>query len=379
MILIFFAWVLYMGSITMKSHYMSDFQSYYYGTTAAVEGLNPYRASSVAHIKGENVPTYIHFAYAPYMLPIFWPLTKLPYESARLVFLAAKLLAAMALFCVWMKGFDLKRRTDPFVLAVLAIGAFHCTIRLDIIAGNISIFEQLFLWSGIAFFLRGKLKLAMIGILLAGLCKGPLIVFLGIFLFKPDAKNLHAMSEGVASFLVINLATFFCFPEISLNFLQNPNVLDSTGYTNPSLLVWIIYDFVPFFKAVAGGSLNPQNVYKTLLFIFAAIFGFSYLFVMRKEEDRYKVAFFALAYGIMVPRMKDYSFVLQIMPALFVLDRLKNVGRYVVLVLLSITLWPYYHLFTQIMLISILIFVSSGVTFKPKATSSKQDKRLLAS
>ncbi|MBT6121088.1 hypothetical protein HOH45_06460 [bacterium] len=67
---------------------------------------------------------------------------------------------------------------------------------------------------------------------------------------------------------------------------------------------------------------------------------------MRKEENRYKRPFLALAYGIMVPRMKDYSFVLQILQELFVVYRLKNVGRYVVLGLLSISLWPYSHLFT---------------------------------
>ena len=141
--------------------------------------------------------------------------------------------------------------------------------------------------------------------------------------------------------------------------MENPQVIDSTGFTNPSLLVWITFDAAPYLNRIFDLAINPTNLYKMVVFGLISFFGIIYLCLMKDQEKRYKIAFLALIYGLVLPRMKDYSFVLQIMPALFVMERLKTTARWVVLVLLSVSLWPYYHLFTQLMLVLMLIGVSA--------------------
>ena len=355
---IFAIWLCYIGYIAIQPQHMSDFDAYYYGTKAAVQGLNPYSAASIAFLKGDD-NLFHHFSYPVYMLAAFWPFTLFSVDVARGLFLALKLVATFSLFCLWMKSFTFKNKSDPWMLLILALGAFHGTVQTDILAANISIFEQLCLWTGFSFFIRGNLKLGMIGIVFAGLCKGPLILFLGVFLFKMDMKNFHAFLSGVALFISVQLATFFCFPGLSLKFMENPQVIDSTGFTNPSLLVWITFDAAPYLNRIFDLAINPTNLYKMVVFGLISFFGIIYLCLMKDQEKRYKIAFLALIYGLVLPRMKDYSFVLQIMPALFVMERLKTTARWVVLVLLSVSLWPYYHLFTQLMLVLMLIGVSA--------------------
>lgn len=74
-----------------------------------------------------------------------------------------KLAALLALIAVWIKIVPVNKGTWWAICVTVLIG-YRCTVLRDIRSGNISIFEQLMIWSGILLSLRHRNLLGGIGL-----------------------------------------------------------------------------------------------------------------------------------------------------------------------------------------------------------------------
>ena len=127
-----------------------------------------------------ETPVRFRYVYPPHTLPVMAVLTHLPLREASLLWLALKGVLICALFLVWMR--ILPEMVEPVYLLV-AVLAFNGAILADLIAGNISLLEQVILWSG---FLMLRRNLTVSALLIAA----------GVPSGKPCEQELSVPFEG---------------------------------------------------------------------------------------------------------------------------------------------------------------------------------------
>ena len=180
--------VLLLGAVfialaTHPGQYQWDLQTYYYGAKAFEEGKNPYDRDVLSAIAGS--PVRFRYVYPPHTLPVLAVLTQLPLREASLLWLGLKGVLICLLFWVW--GRMLPALGEPGYL-VLAVLAFNGAILADVIAGNISLVEQAFLWSGFLM-LRKNLTASALLIAAASFFKVSYALFLVLPLLVPGERR----------------------------------------------------------------------------------------------------------------------------------------------------------------------------------------------
>jgi hypothetical protein len=336
--------------------YQHDFRSYYYGTKAASLGLNPYVSTSLSQIAGQEFQGHIRFVYPPHLLFVFKPFTYFSFATAQKLFLSVKLIALIFLFFIWFKYF-LPNKNYALVLAILCIAAFHAAIQLDLWAGNISIFEQLLIWSAVLCYLKNKRILFTTLIVIVALFKITPIVFLGLLLLDKEKQSFILFGLGSLVFLLINLISYITNPLYKI-FLSLPNVLDSTGYVNPALLPLIKFTILPKLAFIKTDLSQPIYLTVVLLIIFLTLY---FLRSCDFKNKMMNVTILFLLYAAIIPRFKDYSYILLIIPALYVIYSLKTKwAKTILLLLLCVTLWPYHHYVNVLLLLFIYLWKIKG-------------------
>ena len=127
-----------------------DFDIYYHGALAYSQGQNPYL--TVFQPQQVALSTNLNYVYPPITLFVFRLFTGFEYELASHIFLILKLIVLIALLFIWSKYF-LKNRADSWFY-ILCLFGFNAALGIDLMAGNISIFEQFFLWAGFYFLMN---------------------------------------------------------------------------------------------------------------------------------------------------------------------------------------------------------------------------------
>src|SRR5262245_39897206 len=128
-----------------------DFRTFYFAATAAARGLNPYDASAVSAVAGEEQFPYI---YPPATLVFFYPFSRLGVQHATLLWLGLKLGLAIALLLLWRRSF--LGTTGWIALLAVTLFGFNGSLLMDLRSGNISVLEQLALWLGFAAYCEGR-------------------------------------------------------------------------------------------------------------------------------------------------------------------------------------------------------------------------------
>ena len=311
------------GSILADRALQLDFQVFYASAEAWHRGLNPYVPGTPGRIL--PVPDYVPFIYPPDTLPLFRVFTLLPLGVAEHVFLALKLVLAGWLFRGWSRVFlEPEDRANPWFAAFCLFG-LGSAFLMDLRAGNLSLLEQAFLWTGLAAYLRGRTGAFCVWLLLAAAFKLTLLGFsLLLLLDGPAARRQPRQFALVWAAMAGRMA---------LDYLASPALFDGyvralvlfsgvpdTRAGNPSTLEFLrdllrynlgdgaIHDF-PFLlpalylAAMAGVGFISWRAWQTL----RAQPNTSYRGVML-------VCLAVLAYGLAVPRLKDYSYILLLVP-----------------------------------------------------------------
>ncbi len=299
-----------------------DLRSYCAAGRALAAGEDPYgvdwgRASS---------PTRA-FVYMPATLPLWRPFGELGETAAYYAFLYSKLIALALLIWLWRTRF-VRGDADVLFYVLCALG-FSGTVYSDVAAGNISIFEQLVLWLGLAALLRGRLLAFSALIVVVASFKVTLLLLLAlVWLARAPLRVRCAHFAGaLAAFALVHGIAYAAAPEYTRSFLHRVSFLNEVGPTNPSTWAAIQDIFSPAPMAVQW-----------------AIYAFTCLLVLvpsclavrklRGAGDLVAAVYVAcFAYALVVPRLKSYSYVLLIVPAFWVIKRFAGASAYPLLAL----------------------------------------------
>lgn len=310
-----------------------DFTTYYYAHKTAEAGLNPYDSGDVLEVTPPCIVSLERFVYPPFTIPFFGIFALPDYQASAYLYLGVKLALLAALVLLWRTAF-LKEKADP-LFYIYCLLAFNSAIYLDLRAGNISIFLQSALWLGFFALLKKRTAAfcALVG--LAALFKFQYLLFLSPLLFGGSRRKFYLSGTllGVAS---IYAFSYIGNPELFRGYLANLGKLEMAGpFSNLSTLSLVVY----IFDMSAGKGLPPVPAAVPVV-IYGAISAVVIAVTARamgraEKENRERLALFILCAGfaLVVPRIKDYSFILLLVPSYFALKN-ANIKAYPVLLIL---------------------------------------------
>jgi alpha-1,2-mannosyltransferase len=325
-----------------------DLRIYRAAASAYAEGRNPYDAGSLTGAGGRTQA--LPFVYPPVTLPLLRPLLVLDYRTTYFAFFALKLAAVVALILLWQRRFfpDDASRACLYLLCALAYGQ---TIKMDVRAGNISVFEQLLLWAAALAFLRRRPWLFAFLVAAAAAVKLTAAVLLLLLLVDRERRSVAALLAAVGGLALVHGVSAATRPDLFAAFLRNAAALDDRGSTNPCLLAMIRDGW----ERLAGGN-GPPYVDEMAYGLVVLLIAWTSLSVARRRDlagNRECALFLVIfTYTLVSPRFKDYSYVLLIPPSVYVvMNVLRGLGpRLLALALLCTHLFAYQSWVTALLL-----------------------------
>lgn len=323
-----------------------DFTTFYYAAKAFLSGANPYDPGVLSSLSSNVTFPWVH---PPFLLWFFVPFTFVSYHAAFCIFLLFKCAVCVGLICLWKNGFLKKEADVLFYLFCLA--AFNRTILLDLQAGNISLIEQALLWMGFLFYLERRQALFCVFILLAACFKLAPALFLILLLFSKEPRR-YLYFFGSAFFALAYIAIqYMTMPRLFAGFLNNfSSIIFSEGGSIAPSTAALIKDSLSSLKNTVfpvACPVVPLMVKWTFFYIFVALAGIFVVFITLKawgrlrrvdtEDSRKMLLFFVcLTYAVIHPRMKDYSYILLIVPTYFIMKRPRYAKIYPLLFVVAI-------------------------------------------
>ncbi len=289
-----------------------DFETYYHAAQVWAEGGNPYDLDELARHSDGRVTH--RFLYPLAAMPLLRTFSLLPFETARIAWLALKLLLLVGLVRLWRVS--LLRDVDPLLIGFVLVLGFDAALIWELESGNITIIEQVLLWGGLTCFLRRRYALFATLIVAAALIKLTLIAFLGLLIFAPGNRRGRIAAGAVALLVFGALAAgpFLARPDLHQTFAENLSGLREIHPLNPSALA--IIDHV-------GGSLlgplasTPDRRLALWALYAVALVAVSWRTLRRViagGDQMLLVAVAVILYCLLAPRLKIYSYVM-LMPA----------------------------------------------------------------
>ncbi|MCX6339427.1 MAG: glycosyltransferase 87 family protein [Candidatus Aureabacteria bacterium] len=301
-----------------------DFKAYYHAARAYAAGLNPYDVVVTAAV-GEysDSPGSFRFIYPLPMLFLFLPLSPLRYTAALHIFLLVKLVLLAGLIYLWGKEFIEDKPDLSFYL--FCIVAFNSPLYIDFRAGNVAIVEQFALWLAFYFFLKRRLLLFCLFILIPAAIKVTPILFLFLLWFLEDRER-HLYFFGSLLIFVVSLALFqFCTPVLFASFLYQAGRTIAKS-SQPSTFA-LLGDLLGRLRM----SLCPSAAERIQLAAYGAI-AVAVLVVtwracvalrsLRLVSGEKILIFLACAvYAVILPHFEDYSYIIVLVPAYVIVRR----------------------------------------------------------
>jgi hypothetical protein len=320
-----------------------DFKTYYCAARVAEIGLNFYDQPYLRHFCSPDVQQY--YNYTPLSIWFFRFFALFDYPTAYLLFFILKILVLAGLLFLWKKIFlEAEGDLGFFIFALLA---FNNALYVDLLTGNISLLEQLGLWLGFFFLLRRRLFL--FGLCVVGVANFKVIplVFLILLLFLGEKKKFLHFFGWLAGFIVLQAVSFAISPFLFKQFLHVffTMLRETRSILNPATFVWLQDLFHSYYPKVVGGAPPILAVYAA--FALAALIiiwltGRALSRLKRQpglESEKIVIFLSCTAYALLIPRFKDYSFVLLLVPAYFALKKYSGgLGRVFLFVLMILSI-----------------------------------------
>lgn len=330
----------FLGQLFVENdRFLWDFRVYSSAAKAYYLGSNPYHLdrSIQPHQNVASLP----FMYPPIALYYYVPFAWLSSAAAIRVFSAIKLLSLVGLFFVWDKIFPIRKHAAEF--SIFSFLAFNAALHRDLISGNISVFEQLVLWTAIHYFIKGKIWHFGYLVCLVATVKLLPIVFLGFLLFSEKQDKYKALGWFIGLFALYLGLNFVAEPALTPIYVQSfvsseGNSIASNDHNEGGINNASTYQFfraLPGVLAIKFSGALPLVLY--LLFAIAVtLITWQSLrpIIGSAEEDHRLMLVFTLTMLalLLLPRMKDYSYILAVLPTFYIM--LRNRSRDSLLVLL---------------------------------------------
>ncbi len=289
---------------------MWDFRVYYYAAEAWANGVNPYVLGNLPQALDQG---FFAFTYPPYLLPLFWPLTLLPLQTATLVFLAIKLILLAWLVVIWSDVLRISVAAPSWILFLLF--GYSSAIFVDVASGNVVVIEQLIAWLGIASLLRQQYGRFVTAVVAASLFKLTPIILLALCWWIPNRRRYKYLAGGVLSFVGILLATYLASPRLTTEFLQHVMSLDERGPNNAALLP-LIRDVSQHLSQASGFAINAGAQTALYALLASAVLLVTWMAANRAAGTHLPnrleeiVHLVVLGSAVAAPRMKLYAYIL---------------------------------------------------------------------
>jgi len=304
-----------------------DFKIYYTAANDFRNGLTPYK----------DIYKDLSYVYHPYTLYIFVPFTFLPYSIASILFLFLKNIAFISILYLWIFKFIEEDNNSSLFLFFSTI-AFNAAFFIDLIAGNIATFECFIIWGALYFLFREKFYyLFCILIIFVSLFKITPILLLFLLLFSKNNKKHLTLALSFAGFLLIFFLPAIYNPFLFEQYLQAMislgGEIDPKNPSTFSLIAYLI-TLIDFF-----GFLSEQWIfflsiclYIGILFLIIIIFFYwkTRVWALQKNQftnsksQKVLLSLLLIVFGLIIPRFKDYSYNILILPAYYLIRSINN-------------------------------------------------------
>jgi alpha-1,2-mannosyltransferase len=362
--------------IVGKLHlYQWDVIVYWWAGRAWAQGASPYGA-----IPGQ--PEYLHFVYPPLTAAVFVPLAGLSAGAAKAIWIALKLVAFWVTIRLWRRAVAVEPSVVPPLFFLTF--AFGSAALVDFTAGNIAVFEQLLLWVGFAGLLAGRRWLFVAAVVLAAQFKLTPVFFLGLLLVIDERPRWGTFLTGSAFFIAIAGANVLFMPAQTSEFLHSVSALGERGWGDPSTL-GVMQDLVDQLRGLRL-PIPEATAYVLYLAAVVAVLGQTVRWwrarKARGELGGVVIVLVTLTvYALVMPRMKDYSYVALLPVAWYVLGGLTavtaSVAMLAVLVprpLPQLKLWlplvPQVYVYAPLLGAFVLWCILTGTAEEPVVTQA---------
>lgn len=348
-----------------------DFRSYYFAGKIALQGGNPYDGQALNQVSGSAV--VLPFVYPPVTLPFFELFSRFDFGVAYQLWYVLKLLLTVLLLYMWRKYLFADVSADLFAWFMLL--AFGATLYIDLVTGNITMIEQVLIWGGLIALIRGKLWIFSLLIVVAALFKITPLLFIVLLPLLGVRHGWRYVALSLVAIGAVVGAGYLLRPEAWHAFFSAISVADEPGQLgNPSTLA-LARDIVESIGQKTGAQL-PQilsyGVYAGVVVTVVTMTLACARALRRRGAEGWTlmtIYMSCLAYALVMPRFKTYSFILVLPPALYLLTRganIKSLGLlFALLALATVTpfpispylqyFWRYYPLFLVFMVWILLL------------------------
>ena len=318
-------------SIAGDYHYQWDFHVYYTAACEFAAGRAPYL---LIYPNPWNRSEVFLYNYSPLTLYAFQWAVPFSLEAAKWIWLGIKLVGLALLLRLWHASFE-RLNAGWAIVLFLALG-FNSALLRDFTAGNISTLEQLGIWLGFALLINGRLYAAALVLACVSQFKFLPIAFLVLLLVNQPREGWKPFALGCIAFVAVFALNLLMgvglYHDYILHFADPRNEFDSRGVTNPSSLALFrdLMDSTSYTNGLPDNVAAGTRIYVLYLILLALLL----IRAVWKRRDRLRAAdpkllvYFACAlFTIVSPRVKDYSYILMLIPTLFVLRDLGRRGR----------------------------------------------------
>ncbi len=308
------AWTLW-AALSPRAHW--DLKVYMGCSRTLAQGENPYKQDQL--LDGITFPCL----YTPLILDAYRPFAKLcdatRTQAGRHAWSLLKILAAVALILLWEKWFvPIRFELYPALFFALAYGG---PFLLDFRCGNAAAFEQLLLWAGFAAMVSECDWLFGALIALCAQLKFTPLAFLGLLLVRPKPR-WGVFAGSVAVFAALMGLNQVFHPGLLSEYFRQLAGGDQAwhyegGPNNCSTFAFLEQSFEALWT---NRGQATQWAWILCAPLTAAVLWISFKTLRRLQTLKEKILFFCLAYSLVVPRMKDYTYLLLLAPTFFILE-----------------------------------------------------------
>ncbi|MCO6431035.1 MAG: DUF2029 domain-containing protein [Deltaproteobacteria bacterium] len=305
---------------TGKEGAFQDFFTYYYSGLAWSRGVDPFVFAQIKELAAPEELLF-PFLYSPVMLPLCSLFSRLTLPQAAYWYTVGAILTQMVAITLVVKFF-FNARVKPLLFVTLLLFAF-CTPNppalIGLHSGNFAVYEAAFIWIALTLLLSGRRKAFLAVICTVSLAKLTPILLAPLVLAEGrDRRTWVELCTALALFALVWLSPLAWDPALFKSYIEAMGVFTAweRGLINPSSYS-IALELRTLFSLPEWG---PAVIYATYVVL---ILGFSFITASRARIvcEKKKVIFLAvLCYCLVLPRFKDYSYML-LFPVVYDLSR----------------------------------------------------------
>lgn len=346
-----------------------DFHAYYHASHDYKIGNNPYTESG-----------FLQYRYFPITLYLFRIFTIWDYSHSLLIYTLLKIFVFCITILIWMI-YGFKDNKTNTILILVGVFGFYQAALIDFNTGNITTFEFFYFTIALIFLLRNKVILYCAVIIFLSLFKMQLIPLIFIPLINFNKKNLYITVSSLIFCIILFLSYYFIQPEILKAYISQINAaMDERGLYSPNFGVlqlintFIIKRISPF---IEFRYLN-YLIYSIWLLLVSII---TFL-IFKKSKSKVTlmilINYLIIVYALTVPRLMNYSLMLLIIPAVFVIHYCISY-KVVTSAVILLVCWNFGGYYQPIISVYILFLIYLIFFYRISAGKVTLDSKLLVS